>query len=70
MRRWVAARFLAEEFQREQDMRRFREQGDWADPDQELMPDEEWLEEAAQVSDAKVFAALGAERVHLPKERL
>lgn len=58
VRRWVAARYLHRQFGREQDLRRFPEQQGWADPDLELMPPTEWLEEAEHVTDERVWKTL------------
>jgi hypothetical protein len=55
VRRWVAARFLHDEFGRTKDERRFPEQQDWADPDLPLMPPDEWLSEAEHVTDQQVW---------------
>lgn len=59
VRRWVAARYLYRQFGREQDMRRFPEQQDRYSPDMELMPADAWLEEAAHVTDERVWKTLG-----------
>lgn len=60
VRRWTAARFLYERFGKDQDFRRFGEQGDYADPMVPLMPDEEWTEEAKHVADKEVWKAVGS----------
>lgn len=56
--RWVAARFLHNRFDKQQDMRRFPQQQDFASPDTPLMPETEWLEEAQQISEAETWAAV------------
>ncbi len=58
VRRWVAARYLYTRFGKDQDLRPFREQGDWAHPDAERMPQEAWLEEAEHVTDDRVWRTL------------
>ncbi len=58
VRRWVAARYLHKRFGKDQDMRRFSEQGDWGNPYHDLMPPDEWLEEAEHVTDRQVWASL------------
>lgn len=58
VRRWVAARYLHAMFGKDQDMRRFPEQQDWGNPDQELMPPEAWLEEAEHVTEERVWRTL------------
>jgi hypothetical protein len=58
VRRWVAARYLYARFGKEQDLRPFREQGDWATPDGERMPQDAWLEEAEHVTDDRVWNTL------------
>lgn len=58
VKRWACARYLYDRFQRRQDMRRFREAGDWADPGIPLMPDGEWEQEAATITDADVMRVL------------
>ena len=58
VRRWVAARYLHRQFGREQDMRRFPEQQQWASPDLDLMPADAWLEEAEHVTEDRVWRTL------------
>jgi hypothetical protein len=58
VRRWVAARYLYAMFGKEQDLRPFREQGDWATQDGERMPADAWLEEAEHVTDDRVWRTL------------
>jgi hypothetical protein len=58
VRRWVAARHLHRQFGKEQDMRRFPEQQQWASPDLDLMPPTEWLDEAEHVTDERVWRTL------------
>lgn len=58
VKRWAAARMLHNAFGRDRDERRFAEQGDHGDPNQPLMPEDEWLPEAEKIADAQVFAAL------------
>lgn len=54
VKEWFCARYAYERFGRSQDMRRFVEQQDWADPDLSLMPHGEWAKEAAALSDTQV----------------
>lgn len=58
IKRWVVARHLAPKFGREVDMRRFVEQGEWADPDDPLMPAEEWVREAEAITDRNALRAI------------
>lgn len=58
VRRWVAARYLYRQFGRDQDLRRFPEQQDWANPDLPLMPADAWLEEAEHVTETQVWKTL------------
>jgi hypothetical protein len=58
--RWACARFLYARFNREQDMRRFAEQGEWVDPVTEVMPSTEWEREADQITESQVWAAVQA----------
>ena len=58
VRRWVAARYLHRMFGKDQDMRRFPEQGDWGNPYMVLMPDDAWLDEAAHVTEDRVWHTL------------
>lgn len=59
IRRWTAARYLYDRFGRDQDLRPFREQAEFVDPQTtEWMPDEEWLKEAARVTEAEVWGAI------------
>ncbi len=51
VKRWVCARHLHRRFDRDQDMRRFAEQGDWPHPDIPLMPPDEWVREAQLLGD-------------------
>lgn len=64
VRRWIAARFLYARFDREKDLRPFREQGirvDQRDPASlEWMPDDEWSEEGLRVSDRDVWFTLAS----------
>ena len=39
-------------------MRRFVEQGDWADPDAPLMPLDEWVREAEAITDRDALRVL------------
>ncbi len=59
VRRWVAARYLHRQFGRDQDMRSFPEQGQWANPYTDPMPPDAWLEEAEHVTDDKVWKSIG-----------
>ncbi len=59
VRRWVAARYLHAMFGKDQDMRPFPEQGQWASiDDTNLMPPDAWLEEAEHVTDDRVWKTL------------
>jgi hypothetical protein len=58
VRRWVAARWLYARFGREQDMRWFPEQADFVDTSTEKMPEDEWVQEAARITDREVWRAL------------
>ncbi len=58
VRRWVAARYLHAMFGKDQDLRRFPQQGDWGNPDLELMPEDAWLEEAEHVTEDRVWNTL------------
>ena len=55
VRRWVAARWLYARFGRERDMRWFQEQASFVDTTSEKMPDGEWEEEAAQITDGEAW---------------
>lgn len=55
VKRWACARYFYGRFNRQQDLRRFREAGDWSDPSIPLMPDNEWADEASRISDADVM---------------
>jgi hypothetical protein len=57
--RWVCARYFYARFGREQDLRRFEEQGEWADPKLDLMPPQEWAEEAKSIRGRDVLRAIG-----------
>lgn len=56
--RWVVARLLHNRFGRDQDMRSFAEQGQWADPDVAVMPPDEWVAEANAIGDKEAVRAL------------
>lgn len=58
VKRWACARYFYARFDRDQDMRRFIEQGEWADPTMPVMPPEEWKAEAAQIERRDVLRAL------------
>lgn len=63
IKRWAAARYLYARFDREQDMRPFREQYPSSaspppDVPQEWMPEEEWVKESKRVSDADVWGVV------------
>lgn len=61
VKRWICARMLYKQFGKEQDLRRFPEQGDWGDLTMEVMPEGAWEKEAASMSDEQfstVFAKL------------
>jgi hypothetical protein len=59
VKRWICARMLYSRFDREQDMRRLPEQGDYGDLTQELMPEQEWVEEANRLDDKEFSKAFG-----------
>jgi hypothetical protein len=52
VKRWICARMLYAHFGRDRDLRRFPEQGDFGDLTREVMPENEWLEEANSLTDA------------------
>lgn len=52
VKRWICARMLFADFGRQRDMRRFPEQGDYGDLTMEVMPEQEWLEEANSLDEA------------------
>ena len=54
VKEWFAARYAYHRFDRPQDMRRFAQQGDWANPDTPLMPPNEWAREAQALSDTEI----------------
>jgi hypothetical protein len=59
VKRWVCARMLYEHMHRPQDMRPFPEQSGYDyPPDVEMMPPDEWVEEAGRITDAKALAAI------------
>lgn len=58
VKRWACARYLYARFNRKQDMRRFREVGDWADPTIPLMPEDEWRAEADSITDMDVLGVI------------
>lgn len=58
VRRWVAARCLYKRFGKDQDLRSFPEQQEWANPHVDVMPADAWLEEAEHVTDAQVWRTL------------
>lgn len=61
VKRWAAARMLFAAFGRERDERPFREQLAGVEvPGLRLMPDDEWMHEAEQITDAQAFSALRA----------
>lgn len=55
VKRWICARFLYAQFGKEQDMRRFPEQGDRGDQTKDVMPEVAWLEEANMMSDTEAM---------------
>jgi hypothetical protein len=42
VKRWICARMLYKQFGKDQDLRRFPEQGDWGDLTMEVMPEGAW----------------------------
>lgn len=58
VKRWVCARYLYADFHRTRDMRVFPEQRDWSPADAPLMPPDEWVAEAHQISDRKAERAV------------
>lgn len=58
VRRWVAARYLHSRFGKDQDMRAFPEQRDFANPYVDMMPADAWLDEAQHVTDKQVWNIL------------
>lgn len=63
IKRFVCARYLYAKFGREQDLRRFPEQGEWGDLNVELMPEDEWATEASRIKDTEALRALRPEAV-------
>jgi hypothetical protein len=55
IKRWMCARMFYKAFGKEKDFRRFREQGDYGDLTQELMPEGAWVEEANSMNDQEVM---------------
>ena len=51
VKRWICARLLHQKFDKEFDQRRFREQGEFGDLTQEMMPDGAWIAEAEKIGD-------------------
>lgn len=58
VKRWIVSRMLYVKFGKDQDLRRFREQDIWADPDVPLMPDDAWVKEAAAIGDKEAMRAI------------
>lgn len=58
IKRFACARYLYARFDREQDFRRFAEQGDAGDLREELMPDDEWVKEAETISDHEAWRSV------------
>lgn len=54
LKRYYVARFVV----KPPDMRRFPEMGEWADPDQPLMPPDEHVELANRITDAEAFSRM------------
>lgn len=57
VKRWVCARMLYSKWDKERDMRRFPEQGDFGDLTQEKMPEGAWVEEAESLGEMEVNEA-------------
>lgn len=57
VKRWICARLLHKRFDKEQDMRRFVEQGDFGDLTQEVMPEGAWVDEANMLDDKEFSKA-------------
>jgi hypothetical protein len=57
VKRWICARLLYKRFGKEQDLRRFPEQGDFGDLTQEVMPEGVWTEEAESVGEKEFHDA-------------
>jgi len=55
VKEWICSRYLYAAYGRDQDMRRFTQQGDWANPDTLLMPPNEGANEAASLSDGRAW---------------
>ena len=66
VKRWACARYFHNQFDREQDMRRFIEQAEWADPALPVMSPEEWATEAARIEDRNVLRAMREETAVSP----
>jgi hypothetical protein len=62
VKRWVCARYLYAAFGRDQDLRVFPEHRDWAGPDGQTMPVDEWVTEAQALDDGRAWQALRAVR--------
>jgi len=60
VKRWVCARYLYARFGRERDMRVFPEQRDWSNPEDPLMPPDEWVEEAQKITDRDAVKAVAS----------
>lgn len=58
VKRWIAARLYYQRFGRDQDMRRFPEEGDLGDPSVPLMPPDEWVAEANTIGDEDAMRAV------------
>lgn len=69
VKEWFAARYAYHRFDRPQDMRRFPQQGDWADPDQPLMPPNEWAREAQALSDTEIKKGIASGGQRPPTRR-
>lgn len=55
LRRWAAARFYYEMFDRKRDLRPFKEQAVMSNPlETDWMPDDEWVEESERITDEMV----------------
>jgi hypothetical protein len=57
VKRWLCARMLFSQFGKDQDLRRFPEQGQFGDLTKEVMPEGAWLKEAESVQDKQFFEA-------------
>lgn len=69
VRRWIAARFLYARFGKDRDTRIFPEQDQYGSvANAEYMPPDAWVEEAAQIADTEVWAAISSASIESQSE--